>query len=109
MPSSNAEEAEIERLCEDLQDLLELTPKTDVLFTIWEWTAKVGSQEIPRVTSKFVLGVENEAGQRLTEFCQEKQNKTPRSNPHPPAKCEANLFTSDQASFPLCGKSLRIE
>ena len=109
MPSSNAEEAEIERLCEDLRDLLELTPRKDALFIIGGWNEKLGSQEIPGVTGKFVPGVENEAGQRLTEFCQEKQNKTPRSNPHPPAKCEANLFTSDQASFPLCGKSLRIE
>ena len=70
-PTSNAKEAELEWFYEDLQDLLELTPKKDVLFTIWEWTAKVGSQEIPRVTGKFGLGVRNEAGQRLTEFCQE--------------------------------------
>ena len=70
-PISYAEEAEVEHFYEDLQDLLELTPKKDVLFTIWEWTAKVGSQEIPRVTGKFGLGVRNEAGQRLTEFCQE--------------------------------------
>ena len=68
-PTTNAKEAEW--FYEDLQDLLELTPKKDVLFTIWEWTAKVGSQEIPRVTGKFGLGVRNEAGQRLTEFCQE--------------------------------------
>ena len=67
-PTSNAEEAEAERFFEDLQDLLELTPKTDVLFIIGYWNAKVGSQEIPGVTSKFGLGVQNEAGQRLTEF-----------------------------------------
>ena len=69
-PTSNAEEAEVERFCEDLQDLLELTPKKDVLFIITDWNLKVGSQEIPGVTGKFGLGVQNEAGQRLTEFCQ---------------------------------------
>ena len=69
-PTSNAEEAEIEQFCEDLQDL-ELTPKKDVLFIIGDWNAKVGSQETPGVTGKFVLGVRNEAGQRLIEFCQE--------------------------------------
>ena len=67
-PNSNAEEAEVERCYEDLQDLLELTPKRDVLFIIWAWNAKVGSQETPEVTGKFGLGVQNEAGQRLTEF-----------------------------------------
>ena len=70
-PISNAEEAEVEQLYEDLQDLLELTPKKDVLFIIGVWNAKVGSQEIPEITGKFGLGVQNEAGQRLTEFCQE--------------------------------------
>ena len=70
-PSRSAEEAEVERFCEDLQDLLELTPKKDVLFIIGELNAKVGSQEIPGVTGKFGLGVQNEARQRLTEFCQE--------------------------------------
>ena len=70
-PTSNAEEAEVERFYEDLQDLLELTPKEDVLFIIWDWNAKVGSQETPGVTSKFGFGVWNEAGKRLTEFCQE--------------------------------------
>ena len=67
-PNSNAEEAEVEWFCEDLQDLLELTPKKDVLFIIGDWNAKVGSQEIPGVTG---LGVQSEPGQRLTEFCQE--------------------------------------
>ena len=67
--TSTAEEAE--RFCEDLQDLLELTPKKDVLFIIGDWNAKGGSQEICGVTDKFGLGVQNEAGQRLTEFCQE--------------------------------------
>ena len=70
-PTSNAKEAEVERFYEDLQDLLELTPKKDVLFTIGDWNAKLGSQEIPGVTGKFGLGVQNEAGQRLIEFCQE--------------------------------------
>ena len=70
-PTSNAEETEVERFYEDLQDLLELTPKKDVLYIIGDWNAKVGSQEIPEVTGKFGLGVQNEAGQRLTEFCHE--------------------------------------
>ena len=70
-PRSNAEEAEVEWFYEDLQDLLELTPKKDVLFIIEDWNAKVGSQEISGLTGKFGLGVQNEAGQRLTEFCQE--------------------------------------
>ena len=70
-PTSNAEEAEVERFYEDLRDLLELTPKKDVLFIIGNWNTKVGSQETPRVTGKFGLGIWNEAGQRLIEFCQE--------------------------------------
>ena len=70
-PTSNSEEAEVERFYEDLQDLLELTPKKDVLFIIGDWNAKVGSQETPGVTGKFGPGVRNEAGQRLIEFCQE--------------------------------------
>ena len=69
--SSNAKEAEVEWFYEDLQDLLGLTPKKDVLFIIGDWNAKVGSQEIPGVTGKFGLGVQNEIGQRLTYFCQE--------------------------------------
>ena len=69
-PTSNAEEAEVERFYEDLQDLLELTPKKDVLFIIGDWNAKVGSQETPGITGKFGLGVRNEAGQRLIESCQ---------------------------------------
>ena len=67
----NAEETEVERFYEDLQDLLELTPKKDVLFIIGDQNAKVGSREIPGVTGKFYLGVQNESGQRLIEFCQE--------------------------------------
>ena len=70
-PTSNAEEAEAEWFYEDLQDLLELTPKKDVLFIIGDWNVKVGSQEIPRVTGKFGLKDKNEAGKMLTEFCQE--------------------------------------
>ena len=70
-PTSNAEDTEVERFYDDLQDLLELTPKKDVLFIIGDWNVKVGSQEIPGVTGKFGSGVQNEAGQRLTEFCQE--------------------------------------
>ena len=70
-PTSNAEEAEVERFYEDLQDLLELTPKKDVLFIIGDWNAKVGSKETHGVTGKFGPGIQNEAGQRLTEFCQE--------------------------------------
>ena len=69
--TSNAEEAEVEWFCEELQDLLELTPKKGILFIIGDWSGKVGSQEIPGVTGKFGLGVQSEAGQRLTEFCQE--------------------------------------
>ena len=69
-PTSNTEEAEVEQFHEDLQDLLELTPKKDVLFIIGDWNAKVGSQGTPGVTGKIVLGVRKETGQRLTEFCQ---------------------------------------
>ena len=69
--TTNAEEAEFEWLYDDLQDLLELTPKKDVLFIIGDWNVKVQSQEVPGVTGKFGLGIQNEAAQRLTEFCQE--------------------------------------
>ena len=69
--TSNTEEAEVEWFYEDLQDLLELTPQKDVLFIIGDWNAKAGSQETPGVTGKFGLGVQNEEGQRLIEFCQE--------------------------------------
>ena len=69
--TSNAEEAEVERFYEDLQDLLEPTPKKDVFFIIGDWNAKVGSQETPKISGKFGLGVQNEAGQRLIGFCQE--------------------------------------
>ena len=70
-PTANDKEAEVEWFYEDLQDLLELTPKKEVLFVIGDWNAKVGSQEIPGVTGKFGLGVQNEVGKSLTEFCQE--------------------------------------
>ena len=70
-PTSNAEEAEVEWFCEDLQDLLELTPKKDILFIIGDWKAKVGSQETLGVIGKLGLGVQNETGKRLIEFCQE--------------------------------------
>ena len=70
-PTSNVEQAEVERFYEDLQDFLELTPRKDILFIIGDWNAKVGSQETPGVTGKFGLGMHNEAGQRLIEFCQE--------------------------------------
>ena len=70
-PTSNAEEAEVEWFYEDLQDLLELKPKEDVIFIIGDWNANVGSQETPGVTGKFGLGIQNEAGQKLIEFCQD--------------------------------------
>ena len=71
VPTRNAEEADVEWFYEDLQHLLELTPKKDLLFNIRDWNAKVGSQETPGVTGKLGLGMRNEAGQRLIEFCQE--------------------------------------
>ena len=70
-PTSSTDDAEVEQFYEDLQDLLELIPKKDVLFIIGDWDAKVASQETPEVTGKFGLGIWNEAGQRLIEFCQE--------------------------------------
>ena len=70
-PTTDAKEAEVDHFCEDVEDLLELTPKKDVLFIIGDWNAKAGSQEIPGVTDTFGLGEQNEAAQRLTEFCQE--------------------------------------
>ena len=70
-PTSNAEEAEVERFYEDLQDILEITPPKDIHFIIGDWNAKVGSQETPGVIGKFGLGVQKEGGQRLIEFCQE--------------------------------------
>ena len=75
-PTSNAEETEVERFYEDLQGLVELTPKTDVLFIIGDWNAKLGSQETLGVTGKFGLGLQNEVGQRVTEFCQENAGRS---------------------------------
>ena len=80
-PTTDAEEAEIDQFCEDLQHLLELTPKKDVLLLTCDWNAKVGSQEIKGTTGKFGLGVQNEAGQRLIEFCPE--NKLVITNTFP--------------------------
>ena len=70
-PTRNTEEAEVEWFYDDLQDLLKVTPKKDVLFITDNWNSKVGSQEVPGITGEFGLGVHNEAGQRVTEFCQE--------------------------------------
>ena len=70
-PTTNVKEAEVKQFYDDLKDLLEITPNSNVLFIIGDWNAKVGNQEIPGVTGKFGLGGQNEAGQRLTEFCQE--------------------------------------
>ena len=70
-PSTNAKEAEVEKFCDDLQDLLELTPPKYVLFIIGNWNAKVGGQEMPGVAGKFGLGGQNQSAQKLTEFCQE--------------------------------------
>ena len=81
-PTSNAEEAEVEWFCEDLQDLVELTPQKDVLFIIGDWNAKVRSQETPGVTGKFGHGIWNEAGQRLIEFCQENALVTANTLPN---------------------------
>ena len=88
-PSSNTEEAEVEQFYEDLQDLLELTPKKDVLFIIGDWNAKVGRQETPGITGKFGLGIQNGAGQRLIEFCQENAP----SQKHPLPKHKRRLYT----------------
>ena len=70
-PTSNAEEAEVEWFYKEVQDLLELTPKKDILFIMGDWNAKVGSQETHGVTGKFGFGMWNESGKRLIEFCQE--------------------------------------
>ena len=109
-PTSNAEEAEVEWFYEDLQDLLELTPKKDVLFIIGDWNAKVGSQETPGVTGKFGLGMRNEAGQRLMEFYQEHwSQQTPSSK----NTREDYTWTSpdgqhrDQIDYILCSQRWR--
>ena len=108
-PTSNAEEAEVEQFYEDLKGLLELTPKKDVLFIIGDWNAKVGTQETPGVIGKFGVGVQNKAGQRLTEFCQENTLITPSSN----NKREDYTWTSpdgqhqNQIDYILCSQSWR--
>ena len=108
-PTSNTEEAEVELFYEDLQDLLERTPKKDVLFSIGDWNAKVGSQESAGITGKFVLGVQNEAGQRLIEFCQE--NTLFMANTHfPQHKRRLYTWTSpdgqhqNQIDYILCSQ-----
>ena len=95
-PNNNPGEAEVERFYEDLQDLLELTPKKDVLFIIGDWNEKVGSQETPGVTGKFGLGMQNEAGQRLIEFCQE--NALVIANT-PANKVRDNTWTSPDGQY----------
>ena len=87
VPTSNAEESEVKQFYEDLQDLLELTSPKDVLFIIGDWNAKVGSQEIPRVTGKFGFGVQNEAGQRLTVL----QREHTGHNKHPLSKTQERI------------------
>ena len=90
-PTTNAEEAEAEQFYEDLQGLLELTPQKDVLFIIGDWNVKIGSQEILGVTGKFGLRVQNEAGQRLTEFCQENT----LDSKHPLSKTQVKTLHMD--------------
>ena len=111
-PTSNTEEAEVERFYEDIQDLLELISKKDVLYIIGDWNAKVGSQETPGVTGKFGLGVQNEAGQRLIEFCQE--NVLVIANTHfQQHKRRLHTWTSpdgqhqNQTDYILCSQSWR--
>ena len=94
-PTSNAEEADLEQFYEDLQDLLELTPKKDVLYIIWDWNAKVGSQETPEVTGKFDLGV-NEAGQRLKDLPREHTGHSK----HPLPTTQENTLHMDITSKP---------
>ena len=111
-PTSNAEEAEVERFYEDLQDLLELTPPKDVLLIIGDWNAKLGSQETPGITGKFGLGVQNEAEQRLTEFCQENALVIANTLFQ---QCKRRLYTwtspdgqhQNQVDYILCSQSWR--
>ena len=97
-PTINAEEAEFEWFYEDLQNLLELTPKKDVLFIIGDWNAKVGSQETPGVTEEFGLGARNEAGQRLIEFCQE---NTLGHGKHPLPTTQEKTLHMDITRWPI--------
>ena len=110
-PTSNAEEAEVEWICEDLQDLLELTHKNHVLFIIGDWNAKVGSQETPRVTGKFDLGGRNEVGQRLIEFCQENTLVIANTLPTPQEKTlhmDITIqSTQNQIDYILCSQRWR--
>ena len=116
-PTSNAEEAEVERFYEDLPDLLELTPLKYVFFIIEDWNAKVGNQETAGATSKFGLGVQNEAGQRLTEFCQEnalvtantlfQQHKRRHYTWTSPDGQHRNQYSSVQFSLSVTSDSLR--
>ena len=111
-PTRNAEEVEVERSYEDLQDLLELTPKKEVLFIIGDWNAKVGSQDIPGVTGKFGLGGQNEAGKRLIEFCQENALVIANTLFQ---QCKRRLYTwtspdgqhRNQTDYVLCSQRLR--
>ena len=110
-PTSNAEEAEVEQFYEDVQNLLELTPKKVVLFIIGDWNAKVGSQETPGATGKFGLGLQKEAGQRLIEFCQE--NTLVQQTPSYNNTREDNTWTSpdgqhrNQIDYMLCSQRWR--
>ena len=98
-PTSNAEEAEVEQFYEDVQNLLELTPKKVVLFIIGDWNAKVGSQETPGATGKFGLGLQKEAGQRLIEFCQE--NTLVQQTPSYNNTREDNTWTSQMVNIEI--------
>ena len=104
-PTSNTEEAEVERFYEDLQDLLELTPNKDVLFIIGDWNANVGSQEIPGVTGKFVLGIRNEAGQRLIGFCQE--NALVIANTLFQQHMDSTRWSTPKSDYILCNQRWR--
>ena len=110
-PTSNSEEAEVDWFYEDLQDLLELTPKKDVIFTIGDWNAKVGSQEIPRVTSKFGLGVQNEAGQRLIVLPRERTGHSKHALPTTQEKTLQMDITrgqkENQIDYILCSRRRR--
>ena len=109
VPTTNVKEDEVEQFYEDLQDLLELTPKTDVLFIIGDWNTKVGSQEIPGVIGKFGFGVQNEAGQSLTEFCQENILVIPNTLFQQHKRCLYTWISPDgqyqnQIDFLLCSR-----
>ena len=103
-PTSNAEEAEVEQFYEDLQDLLELTPKKDVLLIIGDWNAKVGSQETPRVTGKFDLGVQNEAGKRLIVLQRERTGHSK----HPLPTTQEKTLHMDITRWPTSKSDLII-